>query len=103
MNRYDVIDLISETARMHGVHAEVTETVRTVMCTVKSVRQSEYYTALNSGIQPEYVFALALAEDYQDEKYLRYHGQKYHVVRSYRTEDDSIELTAERSDISGED
>lgn len=87
---------------MHGVHSAVTEDARTVMCTVKSVRQSEYYTALNVGITPEYVFCLALAEDYQNEHYLRYQGQKFHIVRTYRTADDGIELTAERGDINGE-
>ena len=102
MMQADVIDLITETASAHGVHDTVTETARTVYCTVRSVTRTEFYNALNAGIQPEYVFVLALAEDYQDERVVRYRGQKYRVVRTYRTEDDGIEITCERSDVNGQ-
>ena len=103
MMRADVIDLVTETASAHGVHDAVTETARTVYCTVRSVSRSEFYNALNAGVQPEYVFVLALAEDYQGERVVRYHGQKFRVVRTYMTEDDGIEITCERSDVNGED
>ena len=103
MMRADVIDLITETASAHGVHDAVTETARTVYCTVRSVTRSEYYQALNAGHQPEYVFVLALAEDYWDERVVRYHGQKFRVTRTYVTEDDGIEITCERSDVNGEE
>ena len=103
MNRADVIDLVTETASAHGVHEAATETERTVFCTVQSVSRSEFYNALNAGVQPEYVFKLALAEDYADERIVRYHGQKFRVVRVYRTDDDGIEITCERSDVNGTD
>ena len=101
MMRADVIDLITETASAHGVHQSVTETARQVYCTVESVSRSEFYTALNAGIRPEYVFRLALAEDYQGERVVRYKGQKFRIIRTYMTEDDGIELTCERSDVNG--
>ena len=103
MIRADVIDLIKENRAGHGVHEVVTETARTVMCMVESVRRSEYYEASNAGYRPEFVFKLALAEDYQNERLLKYHGQKFRVVRTYRTEDEGIEITAERSDENGSD
>lgn len=103
MIRADVIDLIKETASAHGVHDSVTETARTVFCTVQSVTRNEYYTALNSGVQPEFVFKLALFDDYQGERVVRYKGQKFRVVRTYRTSDDGIEITCERSDVNGTD
>ena len=102
MMRADVIDLITETASAHGVHQAVTETARTVYCTVQSVSRSEFYNALNAGVQPEYVFVLALAEDYQGERVVRYKGQKFRVVRTYMTADDGIEITCERSDVNGQ-
>ena len=102
MMRADVIDLITENASAHGVHAAVTETARTVYCTVQSVSRSEFYNALNAGVQPEYVFHLALAEDYQGERVVRYKGQKFRVVRTYMTADDGIEITCERSDVNGQ-
>ena len=85
------------------MHEAVTDTARTVMCTVESVARNEYYTALNAGIQPEYVFRLALAEDYQGERIVRFHGLKYRVVRTYRNQEDGIEITVERSDVNGTD
>ena len=102
MMRADVIELITETASAHGVHDAVTETARTVYCTVRSVTRSEFYNALNAGVQPEYVFVLALAEDYQGERIVRYRGLKYRVVRTYMTADDGIEIICERSDVNGQ-
>lgn len=103
MIRADVIDLIKENRTGHGVHEVVTDPARTVMCMVESVRRSEYYEASNAGYRPEFVFKLALAEDYQNERLLKYHGQKFRVVRTYRTEDEGIDITAERSDENGTD
>ena len=103
MMRADVIELITENAEAHGVHDTVTETAREVYCTVRSVTRREFYDALNAGVRPEYVFVLALAEDYQDERVVRYKGLKYRVVRTYMTEDDGIEITCERSDENGEE
>ena len=68
---------------------------------MESVSRSEFYTALNAGIRPEYVFRLALAEDYRGERVVRYRGQKFRIVRTYMTQDDGIELTCERSDVNG--
>ena len=103
MIRADVIDLIKENRTGHGVHEVVTDTARTVMCMVESVRRSEYYDASNAGYRPEFVFKLALAEDYHDERLVKYHGQRFRVVRTYRTEDEGIEITVERSDERGTD
>ena len=103
MTRADVIVLITENRTGHGVHEVVTDTERTVMCNVESVRRSEYYTALNAGFRPEYVFTLAMAEDYRNERKVMFHGQKFSVVRTYLTEDDGIEITVERSDERGTD
>lgn len=101
--RADVIDLVRQTRSAHGVHETVTEEARTVYCTVRSVTRSEFYTALNDGIRPEYVFHLALAEDYQGERVVRYKDQRFRVIRTYMTADDGIEITVERSDDNGTD
>jgi SPP1 family predicted phage head-tail adaptor len=98
MVRADVIGLVTETRSAHGVHEAVTETVRDVLAEIRSVNRAEYYNALNAGIQPELVFKLTAAEDYQDEHFLRHNGKKYRIVRTYLTNDGGIEITAERSD-----
>jgi hypothetical protein len=103
MLRADVIQLITEHRTGHGVHEAVTDEARTVFCTVKSVSRTEFYNGLNAGVKPEYVFHLALAEDYENERIVFYHGQKFRVVRTYMTEDDGIEITVERSDERGSD
>ena len=102
MVRADVISLVTETNSAHGVHEAITENEREVMAEIRSVTRSEYYNALNAGVQPEIVFKLALDADYQDEHFLRFHGKKYRVVRTYLTNDGGIEITAERSDENGE-
>ena len=102
MVRADVISLITEARIAHGVHETITEIEREVMAEIRSVTRSEYYTALNAGIQPEIVFKLALDADYQGEHFLRYGGKKYRVIRTYLTNDGGIEITAERSDENGE-
>ena len=85
------------------MHEAVTRSERTVYCTVRSASRTEYYTALNAGIQPEYVFHLTLAEDYQNEHLVKFRSQLFRVVRTYMTEDDGIEITVERSDENGTD
>ena len=102
MVRADVISLVTETNSAHGVHETITENEREVMAEIRSVTRSEYYNALNAGVQPEIVFKLALDADYQDEHFLRFRGKKYRVVRTYLTNDGGIEITAERSDENGE-
>ena len=103
MVRADVIGLVTETRSAHGVHEAITESVRDVYAEIRSVSRSEYYTALNAGVQPSIVFKLALDADYQDEKFLRFQGKRYRVVRTYLTNDGGIEITAERSDENGTD
>ena len=102
MIRATVISLITETRSRHGVHETVTESEREVFAEIRSVTRSEYYNALNAGIQPEYVFKLTVEDDYQKEHFLRYEGQKYRIVRTYLTDDGGIEITAERSDENDE-
>ena len=103
MVRADVIGLITETRSAHGVHETITESVRQVYAEIRSVTRSEYYNALNAGVQPEYVFKLTLDADYQGEHFLRFRDQKFRVVRTFLTDDGGIEIIAERSDVNGTD
>lgn len=103
MVRADVIGLVAETRSAHGVHEAITESVREIPAEIRSVTRSEYYNALNAGVQPELVFKLALDADYQGEHILRYSGKRWRIVRTYLTNDGGIEITAERSDENGTD
>lgn len=94
MKRYDVIDLISEQDRERGVFDTPTEDTRTVFCEVKSVGRNEFYQANAVGITVSIVFVLSLDCEYENEKFVEYHEQRYRVVRTYIS-DDGIELTCE--------
>ena len=96
MKRYDTIKLIGATPAQKGVFDQFTPSEREVFCEIRSVNRNELYQARAIGLDPTFVFALAIAEDYQGEKELIYNGVQYSVIRTYVMED-GIEITAEVS------
>lgn len=98
----DVIKLLTETitADEHG-NQTATTTERTVFCTVLTVSRSEFYSAAQTDLHPEYVFRLSHYRDYQGEKLLKYTDwsgveKTYSVVRVYKAQDgDALEIIAE--------
>lgn len=97
MIRARVCWLIGEVPEAHGVFEEPVEEARKVYCTEKSIGQSEAYQARATGLNPELKLILAHAFEYHGEKRLAYQGEHYDIVRTYRTEADSIELTVQRA------
>lgn len=98
MIRADVITLLSETA--HGVFESNTPTETTVFAEIQSVRQKEFYLALNDGIQPEYVFVLTDYADYGDQKLIRWNDILWDVVRTYTpVNGQTIELTVKKHEV----
>lgn len=96
MLKADVVSLISVSPEAEGVGIDRTETGRTVFCTIKSIGMTEAYQAMATGLNPELKICLAHDFEYQDEPYLIYHGKRYHIIRTYITETDGIELTVQR-------
>lgn len=90
----DVLFLVGEDPRAHGVFDPPTETKRIVYCQVLSVGRSEYYQALSHGLHPDVIFRLSTRLDYRGEKILEWVGVRYRVVRTY-SDGGAIELTAE--------
>lgn len=66
-----------------------------VFAEVKSVSQSEYYTAAQNGFKPVYRFILADYYDYDEEDTVLYGGVLYHIIRTYRN-GLQLELTVEK-------
>lgn len=62
-----------------------TETAREVFAGLRSIGQKEFYQAQAVGLQPELVFVLADYLDYDDEPLAEHNGQRYRVLRTYRT------------------
>ena len=56
MVRADVITLIGDDPRAHGVFDSVTPVEREVYCTIRSVGMTESYTARSQGLAPTLVF-----------------------------------------------
>ena len=66
-----------------------------VFADVRSVSQSEYYTAAQSGFKPVFKFILADYYDYDEEDTVLYGGVLYHIIRTYRN-GLQLELTVEK-------
>ncbi len=83
---YEVLTLIQQT---HGVDdygdPKITEVRNDVFVRLASIGQKEFYQAHAVGLQPELKFILSDYLDYNDEKLVEYEGQRYRVLRTYRT------------------
>lgn len=62
-----------------------TETDRQVFCGIRSIGQSEFYQANATAYRPELKIVLADYLEYNGENIVQYNGQRYRVVRTYRT------------------
>lgn len=82
----DILALIQQTQGVddYGDPA-VTETRRDVFCRKASIGQKEFYQAHAVGLQPELKLVLADYLDYNGEQLVEYDGQRFRVLRTYRT------------------
>lgn len=92
----DVVKLITSTVTTtvdtYGDEV-IPRTSREVFAGVQSVGYKEFYEAATVGLKPEIKFILQDYEDYEGEKELAYNGIRYQIIRSYRTQNNMIELT----------
>lgn len=96
MLKANVLDLIQVSPEAAGVGTEPTETRRTVFCTIRSIGQQEAYLALGQGLNPELKVILAHDFEYEGERLCEMDGVRYDILRTYVTEEDTIELTLQR-------
>ena len=61
-----------------------TETEREVFCRVSSTFRNEFYQAATAGLRPEWTIRLSDFAEYQGEQKVRYNGEVYSVLRTYR-------------------
>ena len=66
-----------------------------ILCDLKSVTRSEFYSAAQAGLNPEQVFEINGFE-YGGETEVEFLGERYSVIRTYRTNYETLELTCER-------
>lgn len=72
-----------------------TETPREVFAEQMSIGQKEFYQAHAVGLQPEIKFKLSDYLDYEGETLVEHEGQRYRVLRTYRT-GQALEITCYR-------
>ncbi|TCT23389.1 SPP1 family predicted phage head-tail adaptor [Melghiribacillus thermohalophilus] len=88
----DVIDLITVTRTENDIGDTIEEeTARQVFANKKSIRQSEFYQAMQTGLQPELMFEVRTS-DYQGEKKLSYNNTTYSIIRTYTKNEEITEL-----------
>lgn len=61
------------------------EKSRTVFCRLASIGMKEFYEASARDFYPELKFILADYLDYEGEQLVEHNGQRYRVLRTYRT------------------
>lgn len=92
----DILLLISQTTSVDDYGDPVIqETTRQVFCRKASIGQKEFYQANAVGLQPEMKFVLADHLEYQGETLVEYDGQRFRLLRTYRTGQE-LELTVYR-------
>lgn len=69
---------------------------REVLCGFRSIGMKEFYAANGTDFHPEAKLVLADYLDYNGETLADYNGQRYRIIRTYRTGQE-LELTLERA------
>lgn len=69
------------------------ETERDVLCRVRSVSRSDFYSAGQFGLALDHVFIINPV-NYAGEKILEYNGERYGIERTYQARQDEMELYA---------
>lgn len=96
MDRSTPIYLISETKQQNGIKEwKAVETRRKVFANVKSVTSTEFFSAGQIGLSPEFRFTM-FGPDYAGERIVEYNGVRYAVYRVYQATTDTMELYVQK-------
>ena len=92
----DVIALIKvETIKdKYGVSRTQETSRQDVFCVRGSISRAEWFDGARNGLNPQIVFTIHSAE-YDNESIVEFDGTKYCVYRTYKPDDDHIELYCE--------
>ena len=64
-----------------------------VFAEIKSIGQTEFYQAQTTDKKPEIKFKVTDYMDYQGQRYLIHENVRYTILRTYRTEENELEIT----------
>ena len=93
---WELIELISTTYTKdeNGIE-QPNESAKEVYGKVDSITGREFFNAAQSDIKPEYRITVQ-ADEYGGEKIVTLSGQRYSVYRTYRKDENTLELYVER-------
>lgn len=92
----DVLILISESFNGDAIgQQKPAEIRREVFCRVGGISRREWFDAGYSGLKPELMFSVFFG-DYCGEKTVEYNDDRYTVYRTYRADQETVELYCER-------
>ncbi len=94
MNEILTLITVTQTVDDYG-DPVIQEAAREVFAKLGSIGQKEFYQAQAVGLQPELKFILADYLDYEGETLVEHDGQRYRVLRTYRSGQE-LELTVYR-------
>lgn len=88
----DVIDLIAEVYSKNDLGVvSASESKRTVFCSSRSVSRADFYAADQAGLALSHVFVTDPV-NYNGERLLEYHGERFAIVRTYHARQDVLEI-----------
>ena len=95
----DVVTLIREIESYDDAgRLQITEQRRESYAERRSVTSRETYAAMAINLSPEFKLVLpSFSDDYADEKLVEYYGRRYHIIRVYRADDGTCELTVSQT------
>lgn len=96
MTLYRKIKLISqETTGEDSIgQSIITEKEREVLVEVQSVNSSEFFAGQQGGLAPEFRFRIDRF-GYKDEKTCEYDGKRYSIYKTYKSDNNYVDLYAE--------
>lgn len=90
------LTLISQTITEDDIGNQIpVETETIILCGLKSLVRSEFYSAATTGLKPEIVFVVH-GYEYNGQQIVKFEGVRYRVIRTYATDFEEVELTCER-------
>ena len=93
----DTAKLITEEIYQDSeLNIKTRKTYTAILCKIRSVTRSEFYSASTAGLTPEIEMTISHSIDYDDQKLVLFHGRIYKVIRTYWNGDEVI-LTLGRS------
>lgn len=72
-----------------------TEEQREIFVSSDSVTRSEFFSAATKGLKPDIVLRTA-SVNYAGEEKIMYEGKRYSIYRTFRNDEDEMELYLER-------